>query len=128
MNAKNAPAAHVTCVISVCSDASDAKRGVTRMVTRNAAMVTRNELASLLASPLPARHDAVEPFPVTRVTRNAGIPYPLHSIRGEGTPREGTPQRGPAAHVTRVTTLPGTHGADKPSTVWRSFARDGGAA
>lgn len=104
MEIQQAPAAHVTNVTTATGDANDAKRGVTFLVTRNGQMVTRNKLASPFASPVSAAKDAAKAPLVTRMTRNAGTLYPLPFEKWETTPREGTPERGPAARVTIVTT------------------------
>lgn len=101
MDTQKAPAAHVTIVTG---DAGDAKRGVTRVVTRNTHLVTRNGVSQSHASPVSARHDAAEALMVTRVTRTAGISYPPYLKRGKGNPGGRHPQKGPAPRVTIVTT------------------------
>ena len=121
MDIQQAPAAHVTHVTTATGDASDAKRGVTLVVTRNAPLVTRKKLASPLASPVSAAEDAAKAPLVTRVTRNAGTLYPLPFETGERAPREGTPERGPAARVTIVT--PPAEAVTKEPSVLRSGHR-----
>lgn len=101
MSIQKAPAAYVTIVTG---DASDAKRGVTQVVTRNAHLVTRNGVTQSLASPVSARRDAAEALLVTRVTRNAGTCYPPYLRRGWGGPGGRHPQKAPAPRVTIVTT------------------------
>lgn len=123
MDAQKAPAAHVTIVTG---DAGDAKRGVTRMVTRNAYMVTRNGVTQSLASPVSARRDAAEALLVTRVTRTAGIGYPPYLKRGWRHPEARHPQEGPAARVTIVTTPANSRQTGKePSRLSRPLAREG---
>ena len=130
MGTQQAPARRVIPVTAKVGDASDASRGVTRTIPGVTREMTRKLLASLFASPLPARHDAVEPFSVTRVTRNAGHRYPPYFRRGWGARREGLPERAPAVRViaslvavSRTTRL--TDGELAPS--WLTLVREGGA-
>lgn len=121
MDAQQAPAAHVT---SVTSDMSDIGRGVTFGVTCSDIQVTRVTCTSLRMSLLSARHDAMEPVSVTRVTLDAVHRYPPYLKRGKG-PRAGAaPERAPASYVTHVTCQRGKAGRPQPDTSSQTLTRE----